>query len=281
MTQMDGLPTFLIVGSMKAGTTSLHKYLNRHPNIFMSRPKELDFFVEELNWSRGIEWYRKHFGGSGAALAVGESSTSYTKLPRYMGVANRIATLLPEARIIYLIREPLARIRSHYIHEVAAGREKRTLEVALSGPSDYVEFTRYAVQIHSYLQHFEDRVLVLTSEWLRDRRREALDLVCSFLNVPDFSSIPLPDRSYNVSSEKQVAGPIESILRQLPGYAMVSRAFPKGLKQRTRRMMSRELDPTSTDVSRSTASQVLDNLRPEIEQIRPLVVHDFDGWGYL
>ena len=87
--------------------------------------------------------------------------------------------------------------------------------------------------------------------------------MCSFLDVPDSSSIPLSQRSYNVSSEKQVAGSIESRVRKLPGYAVVSRSFPKGLKVKIRRMMSRDLDPARAEISDATASRVLENLRPE------------------
>src|SRR5205809_5721571 len=81
------LPTFLVIGAMKAGTDSLWHYLRAHPRVHMSETKELDFFVSELNWRRGLPWYRSRFSGASAdAVAVGEASTSYSKHPVYAGV---------------------------------------------------------------------------------------------------------------------------------------------------------------------------------------------------
>jgi hypothetical protein len=91
----QALPSFLIIGAMKAGTTSLYHYLKSHPQIHMSRIKELDFFVTELNWGRGLDWYSQQFSGIGTnVLAAGEASTNYTKYPRYKGVPERISMTL-------------------------------------------------------------------------------------------------------------------------------------------------------------------------------------------
>ncbi len=82
------LPNLIVIGGLKCGTTSLHHYLNLHPEIGMSRPKELNFFVEELNWELGADWYRGHFP---ADVAVrGETSPHYTNRPRFEGVAERM-----------------------------------------------------------------------------------------------------------------------------------------------------------------------------------------------
>src|SRR5688572_24468381 len=112
------LPNFFIIGAMKAGTTSLWQYLRRHPEIFMSKLKEPGYFTEELRWDQGIEWYRSLFDDAGSARAVGEASTSYTKWPRFAGIPARMHALVPEARLIYLVRDPGDRIRSHYIHNL-------------------------------------------------------------------------------------------------------------------------------------------------------------------
>src|SRR5205807_10151578 len=77
------LPTFFVIGAMKAGTESLWQYLRRHPQVFMTEVKEPDYFAEELNWSRGLRWYTELFREAGIALAVGEASTSYSKFPTH------------------------------------------------------------------------------------------------------------------------------------------------------------------------------------------------------
>ena len=86
------LPNLVVIGGLKCGTTSVHHYLNLHPEVEMSRPKELNFFVSELNWTLGQEWYASHF--SGRASVRGESSPHYTNRPRFDGVAERMRSLL-------------------------------------------------------------------------------------------------------------------------------------------------------------------------------------------
>ena len=100
------LPNVLVVGAAKCGTTSLHEYLDRHPEIAMAREKELDFFVEQKNWSRGVDWYERQFA---AAPVRGESSPSYTAYPRYRGVPERIRRIVPDAKLVYLVRDPVER----------------------------------------------------------------------------------------------------------------------------------------------------------------------------
>src|SRR5688500_4466677 len=118
-------PNLIVIGGLKCGTTSLHHYLNLHPQIAMSRPKELNFFVEELNWELGTDWYTSHFDP--AADVRGETSPHYTNRPRFEGVAERIAESAPGARLIYMVRDPIKRLLSHYVHNVAGGYEQRSL----------------------------------------------------------------------------------------------------------------------------------------------------------
>ena len=85
------LPTFIVIGAMRAGTTSLHSYLALHPDVFMSAKKELNFFKSDGEFSKGVEWYSAQFDGSFPVR--GESSPNYTKYPVATGVA--LLLLLP------------------------------------------------------------------------------------------------------------------------------------------------------------------------------------------
>ena len=107
------LPNLIVIGAAKCGTTSLHEYLDLHPEVAMSREKELDFFVEEKHWGRGVEWYAAQFED---APVRGESSPSYTAYPRYRGVPERIRRVVPDAKLVYLVRDPVERIVSHFVH---------------------------------------------------------------------------------------------------------------------------------------------------------------------
>ena len=180
------LPTFIVIGAMKGGTTSLYHYLRGHEQVFMPRVKELDFFAAESNWSRGVDWYRQQFSGAGDARARGEASTLYTKYPQYAGVPERIAGVVPDVRLVYLVRDPLERMRSHYQHRVALGAETAPPEVALLENPVYLDCSRYAMQLERYLDWFpREQLHVVSSEALRDDRTAAVQGVYQFLQVDD------------------------------------------------------------------------------------------------
>ena len=180
------LPTFLIIGTMKGGTTSLHGYLRQHPDVFMPERKELNFFLdeyagspidppEERNWSRGITWYERQFAGAEDARAVGEASANYSRYPTYPGVAERVAEVVPQMKLIYLIRNPIDRVLSHSLHDFANGRERRPLQIAVRYDDRYLAPSRYAAQLERYFRVFpSSQVLLLKTDDLLARRAETV-----------------------------------------------------------------------------------------------------------
>jgi hypothetical protein len=183
------LPNLLLIGGLKCGTTSLHHYLNLHPEIEMSRPKELNFFVAELNWPLGVEWYTDHFDP--AAGVRGESSPHYTNRPRFEGVADRMQSVLDDPRLVYVVRNPIDRMLSHYLHNVGGGYEHRDMAEALTEPhSSYVTRSLYAFQLEPYLEVFgRDRIEIVSREDLKDDRPATMRRVFAFLGVdPEFNS---------------------------------------------------------------------------------------------
>ncbi len=95
------LPNLIIIGAQKCATTSLHYYLSLHPHIFMSREKELNFFIFERNSHKGIEWYKSNFVIK--ANISGESSPDCTNYPFFDGVPERMYSVVPKAKLIYII----------------------------------------------------------------------------------------------------------------------------------------------------------------------------------
>ena len=180
------LPTFVVIGAMKAGTVSLRHYLDEHPCVFVGRGGtfgEPNFFVAEDNWPRGRGWYESLFDGAGKAAAIGECSPCYTWAHVYRGVPGRMAQVVPEARLVYVVRDPIARMQSMYMHQVSAGRERRRPEAALLDDR-YLGPSRYGFQLAAFLGHFDrSQVLVIASEVLRDRPHEALSAVFDHLGV--------------------------------------------------------------------------------------------------
>lgn len=180
------LPNLILIGAMKTGTTSLHYYLNLHPAISMSRQKELDFFIEAKNWPKGVQWYRSNFTEQSAIR--GESSPNYTAYPKWQGIPQRMFSLIPEAKLIYVVRDPIERLISQYLHRYTDGKELRSLEDALAEPenSPYVQRSRYFLQLQQYLEVFPaSNILVLVSEDLLKLPQATMKKVFKFLEVDD------------------------------------------------------------------------------------------------
>jgi hypothetical protein len=201
------LPNLIVIGAQKCGTTSLHHYLGLHPDVSMSHPKELDFFVAEHNWSRGLAWYERHFQDQ--APVRGESSPSYTNYPEYRGVPERMARTVPDTQLVYVVGDPLKRIVSHYVHHYAAGGTRRGIEAELGDLRDsvFVAHSLYHMQLRRYLRVIPGpRVLVVAQEDLRHSRQATLRRVFRFLGVSESVCDPGFERLHHPSADKRADG---------------------------------------------------------------------------
>lgn len=274
------LPNFLVIGAMKGGTDSLWQYLRHHSQVFMSETKELDFFTAEINWSRGRSWYERQFDGAGDAVAVGEASTSYTKHPVHHGVPGRIAELLPQARLVYVVRHPVERLRSHYLHETLLGHERDPIEEAVFKNPVYLDFSRYALQIEQYLQHFgRDQLLVITSEGLRADRRATMDTVSRFLGVNGGSPNAVLEHEFHSTGEKRVLRSPFLAIQRIPGYRQMARLAPRFLRDSTHRLRTRGIDVQRAAISDRFRQHLEDELREDVKRLRKYLGRDFGGWG--
>jgi hypothetical protein len=286
------LPTFIVIGSMKSGTTSLYHYLRSHEQIFMSRIKELDFFAEAANWSRGMDWYRQQFKGAETALARGEASTLYTKYPEHGGVPERIAAALPDVRLVYVVRDPIERLRSHYQHRVMTGKEKSPPEVALLEDPSYLNCSKYAMQLERYLDHFpREQILVVPSEALKLDRACTVQQVYEFLGVDPAWIPPQLDREFYRTAHRRSYPPVVWWTRRL-----VKRHTPQakrakelvdmllergglGLKRDTGRVSAMPAPVEDAVLSPELRARLTDLVRDDVARFRSYMPADFDGWG--
>ena len=200
-------PNLIIIGATKCGTSSLHRYLQVHPEIFMSTPKELRFFTK--NWKKGIEWYESKFDS--VRPVRGESSPQYTLYPRHADVPMRMHSVVPDARLIYLVRDPIDRVVSHYMERLGQLREHRELPAILAdlessrhAQNQYVNPSKYWLQIERYLKFYPpDRILVASLEELRKRRREMLRRSFRFLGVDENFEDDAFHKVWNESQSKR------------------------------------------------------------------------------
>ena len=184
------LPEFLIIGGQRCGTTSLYRYLAAHPSVRPATGKELQFL--SLHHRRGTRWYRGHFPVRPPGTLSFEASPYYLFDP---AVPARAAALLPEAKFIALLRDPVERAYSHYLHSRSYGVEPLSFAEALDAEParlvsgghtarrqfSYVARGRYAEQLTRWYEHIpRDRLLVVRTEQLNTRYGDILE----FLGLP-------------------------------------------------------------------------------------------------
>ena len=282
------MPNFLVIGAMKAGTTSLYRYLREHPDVFMPPIKELEFFASAGTWDRGLSWYRKQFEGASGATAVGEASTAYSKSPIVRGVPGRIAEHIPDCRMIYLVRDPIERIRSHYEHRVAIGAERLPLADAVFEEPIYLTCSRYADQVDRYREHFpREQLLVIRSEDLLRSRQATVRRIFRFLDVdPDFVPSTLDQEFYRTEARASYPPLMSKLRHSLKGRfpaskrakELVDLTLPSML--RGGRGTARSLNhPHPATIDPDARRRLVTLLRDDVKRLYAFMPSGFDGWG--
>jgi hypothetical protein len=285
------LPTFIIIGAAKAGTTSLHYYLDLHPEIQMSAVKETNFFAGppngrdyELGQVASLEAYEELFDP--AVPVRGEASPNYANDPIRAGAAERIKGLIPEAKIIYLVRDPVARTVSHYRHRVSVSGERRSLRQVLDDyrePSELGDtcMSLYASQLEGYLRCFpEERILVLDQAELLANRDAVLRSVFSFLAVDEsFTSRHFSAEKLKSSERRTYPSGYNRFMRR--AVAPAGRWIPPHVRHGLRRNAERYLfpplpEPTLESDLRARLEQLYGG---EVERLRALTGKEFATWS--
>lgn len=276
----ERLPNLVIAGFMKCGTSSLHRYLDLHPQISMSRQKEPDFFLTDRNWSRGVRWYAEMFDRSKPVR--GEASVNYTNLPVSEGVAERMRDLLGAPKLIFMVRDPIERSLSHYLHARASGRTELSLEQALGDlGSRFVDRSRYARQLEPFLAAFDPETLLIRSqEELRDRRQAVMREVFEFLGVDrDFSS-PRFEREWEVTAGKDRKFQLAYRLSRRLGDKTFWGRVPPRLRAVAERIVLAPTDRSGPpQVPEPIRRRLAAELGPEADRLREIAGRDFPGWS--
>ncbi|NEE01451.1 sulfotransferase family protein [Phytoactinopolyspora halotolerans] len=197
------VPTFLVIGAMKSGTSSLHDYLGQHPDVFTTRRKELDFFCRK--YQRGLPWYEAQFARAADSKAAGESSPNYLKAHIWPRTAARIHHVVPDAKLICVLRNPIDRTLSNYLHDVRRGREKGSFSEQLATDSKILMTSRYAWQLERYLALFDPAQITLVgTERLAREPQQVLTHLFRFIGVDDGVAVDTARRS-NVTASRLAA----------------------------------------------------------------------------
>ena len=247
----------------------------------MASPKELDFFLEDGNWHRGVPWYANKFTGAEHSVARGEASPSYTKYPAVPGVPARIGRLLPGVRLVYLVRDPIERMRSHWQQNTVYEGERRSADEALVDDPHYLACSRYALQLDQYTEHVDrDQILVVTSEDLRDRRAATVERVLAFIGV-DASGVDEEQFAFeaHASTARRARGRLGRLARRVPGHEAIAKAVPARVLDTWHRVSSQPLEPKHLALTDETRRRLVEGLAPDVVRLRTWIGDDFDGWG--
>ena len=269
------LPDFIIIGAAKAGTTSLYALLDRHPQIFMPKTKEPEFFARDDRYDAGIDEYGAAFANARDDQIVGEASTIYSLSPFFSETARRMKKHLPHAKLIYVMREPVSRAYSYYVQIIknyqnstndpvvhrsfeefvlpeawkdAAPRDKvfarfdshlpDVPELCLAG-------SEYALQIEAYLEHYSrNQILFLKFEDFISNRPAALRKITDFLGVDPLETLIFSEAAVtrNVSKdhfqdlEQQVK--LDRLRSQTGSLWGIRKFLPQGLRSELKRYLS-------------------------------------------
>lgn len=197
---------------MKSGTTSLFHYLEEHPEVCMSKIKEPNFFLGQEEYKKGLHWYSKLFEKN-HSVAFGEASTNYSKRHRWEGVPSRIFKDLPNVKLIYVVRDPVERVISHYIHNVAHGRERKSFKKAASPDSIYLKTSMYYYQIEEYLKFFElTDFLFVDSLNLSSNTEDTMKEIFRFIGVSENIKIKNINKKHHSSKNKRMKSMLDYII---------------------------------------------------------------------
>jgi hypothetical protein len=287
------MPNFLIVGAMKSGTTALYYYLEQHPQIYMSPVKEPNFFCAEEdsdgNFATRLGAYQDLFRGVSGEKAIGEASHCYLYEPE---AAARIQEYIPDAKLIAVLRNPVDRAYSHFLHMVRSGsepltdfaqalREEETGGYQKRNVRDYIDRGRYHDQLKRYFNAFSrDQVKVYLYEDLSNAPVDTIQDAFRFLGVDD-SFVP------DVSLRRNVSGypkhkTVDKLLRKP---SPIKDALKIYLPARLRWRLSKAFDDLKTrnlvappPVQPEVRRRLIGVYREDILKLQELIQRDISGW---
>jgi hypothetical protein len=289
-------PNLFLVGAMKSGTTHLSELLGDHPSIYMSSPKEPCHFVDgtalrkvwphmwRLGYWRSIDRYLGLFAGAGDAPVIGEASMVYSHLPICSGVAQRIVAFSPQARFIYIMRDPVERTISHYWHRVRWWGERRSMLAAIRSDPQYTDVSHYARQLKEYLRLVgPERIYTLTYEALLVNSANQMSRLYAWLNVdPSFRSarigIPTNERPDVVEQARGLG--LLDLVRHSPTYVKMAPYIPRAVRRLAARLAVRIVRPAEVPIAQVEA-YLRAHQQPQTEELSALLNRSFPEWTTL
>lgn len=265
-----GLPDFIIIGAMKAATSTLHMQLAAQPGIFMATPKEPNFFSDPDRWALGFDWYRALFSGAKPRDLRGEASTHYTKLPTLPDALPRLHAAIPQAKLIYMMRHPVDRLVSHYSHGWLERSIEGPIDAAIDRHPELIDYGCYAMQIRPWLDSFgAGAILPVFAERMAAAPQQELERICRHIG---YAGAPLWSdglAAQNVSADRLRDSVWRDRLVDNPPARSLRRALvPRSIRDRIKRHWQMPEKPVLSDASIRRLHEIFDC---DLAQLGPLL----------
>ncbi|MEL7356077.1 MAG: sulfotransferase [Cyanobacteria bacterium J06560_6] len=267
----------LIVGAMKCGTTSFFNYLAEHPQVCPCEPKkEPNFFASDDNYAKGLEWYRSLWNYNPSVHKVAlEGSTSYTKM-KTPEVVERILETRDRTnvhfRFIYIVRDPIERVESHYTHALTTKWGKNMMRLEQGIDRKLIKISRYAEQIDAYYKKFPDKdILLLNFSDIKQDPSGTLQKTCQFLNLDTSFDFQNVSRNYHPTKGKVINSRIWPFVKPF------SELLPDGKSEALRKKLGHTIEG-NIRLSSAQRSLVLDELRDDLKKLETAYNVDISRW---
>jgi hypothetical protein len=283
----DAWPQFMIVGAAKSGTTTLYRYLVHHPQIFLPKIKEPEFFSDDAVFSKGVDWYLSLFAEAKQNQMRGEASTTYTRWPHTADAATRIHELVPSVKLIYIMRHPVERAYAHYAHHMRL-KVTMTFEEALSRSSIYLDCSMYMRQIDRYLRYFSgDSFLFVTLDELKDAPNATLQKLQTFLGIEPLDLLRDGPIHSNERHAEFIHHHTTGHFRRIPGGSFVANSLPQGWRDRIYSWLAKSLLGTYLKNRHSippmlekTRASLLQHFGEPNRQLAEFLNRDLSNWNH-
>lgn len=313
---MPRLPEFLLIGSPKSGTTTLYEYLTRHPQIFMGTVKEPGFFVDvqyrvhKPFWrklinqndeyiiapseirQKGLDWYCSLFAEAKPDQVCGEGTQIYSHWPRFQS-AKLIAETLPNAKFIYLMRDPIKRAYSHYVemkkqmfYNDGDAEIYYTFEDAIKHNPYVIDTSNYMLQIEQYLKYYDKKhfLFLFMDDFIKDPA-STLKQVCEFIGVEAIDLVmgnPVHSNKMDDFENQLISHQIEKAKAKLPNFLTSDTSFvPKKIRDKLHQIIANRMKTlySQKPMLKETHLMLLEKFREPNQRLSEFLGRDLSSWN--
>lgn len=272
----------IILGAMKAGTTSLFNYLAQHPEIAPCSEKEPNFFSH--HYEKGIDWYLSLWNIQEIENKVLlEASTNYAKFPSFAKSSENIYDFSKKhdvsLKFIYIMRDPFERLESQYTYSFSRWTNESLEDRIKHG--HIIHVSRYAQQFDRYYEKFNrDQFLLLDFDDLKTKPDELLRQICEFIEIDTSFTFSKLNEVYNKSTDAVITRPIDKLYKNYPFVKSFSKTFPKNVKSYLAKRLFHKKISKNFKLTEIQRQMIHDALKDDMARLHDKYGVDVKKWGF-